>query len=102
MPTPQILADVVRLLIQLLPGMALVCLVLAGAIGSAPLEIQLGDALGTSSPRDRRDLLLVARFVGETCRNLSDGRHQCLASDTVQFVSGAHTHKCTIRWPDRL
>lgn len=30
MPTPQILADVVRLLIQLLPAMALVCLVLAG------------------------------------------------------------------------
>jgi hypothetical protein len=30
MPTPQILADIVRLLIQLLPAMALVCLVLAG------------------------------------------------------------------------
>ena len=30
MSTPQILADIVRLLIQLLPGMALVCLVLAG------------------------------------------------------------------------
>jgi hypothetical protein len=30
MATPQILADVVRLLIQLLPAMALVCLVLAG------------------------------------------------------------------------
>jgi hypothetical protein len=30
MPTPQVLADVVRLLIQLLPAMALVCLVLAG------------------------------------------------------------------------
>ena len=30
MPTPQILADVVRLLIQLLPAMALLCLVLAG------------------------------------------------------------------------
>src|SRR5881409_1172708 len=30
MPTPQILADVVRLLIQLLPAMALVSLVLAG------------------------------------------------------------------------
>src|SRR5205807_5604752 len=30
MPTPQILADIVRLLIQLLPVMALVCLVLAG------------------------------------------------------------------------
>jgi len=30
MPTPQILADIVRLLIQLLPAMALLCLVLAG------------------------------------------------------------------------
>ncbi len=30
MPTPQILADIARLLIQLLPAMALVCLVLAG------------------------------------------------------------------------
>ena len=30
MPTPQILGDIVRLLIQLLPAMALVCLVLAG------------------------------------------------------------------------
>jgi len=30
MSTPQTLADIVRLLIQLLPGMALVCLVLAG------------------------------------------------------------------------
>jgi hypothetical protein len=30
MPTPQILEDVVRLLIQLLPAMALVCLLLAG------------------------------------------------------------------------
>src|SRR5439155_20585069 len=30
MPTPQILADIVRLLIQLLPAMALVSLVLAG------------------------------------------------------------------------
>src|SRR5438034_3151806 len=30
MPTPQILADIVRLLIQLMPTMALVCLVLAG------------------------------------------------------------------------
>jgi hypothetical protein len=30
MPTPQILADIVRLLIQLLPAMALVCLMLAG------------------------------------------------------------------------
>src|SRR5437870_1707745 len=30
MPTPQILADIVRLLIQLLPAMSLVCLVLAG------------------------------------------------------------------------
>ena len=30
MPTPQILADIVRVLIQLLPAMALVCLVLAG------------------------------------------------------------------------
>src|SRR5215831_18201691 len=30
MATPQILADIVRLLIQLLPVMALVCLVLAG------------------------------------------------------------------------
>jgi len=30
MPTPQILADIVRLLIQLLPAMALICLVLAG------------------------------------------------------------------------
>src|SRR5206468_5141976 len=30
MPTPQILADMVRLLIQLLPAMTLVCLVLAG------------------------------------------------------------------------
>jgi hypothetical protein len=30
MQTPQILADIVRLLIQLLPAMALVCLVLAG------------------------------------------------------------------------
>ena len=30
MPIPQILADIVRLLIQLLPAMALVCLVLAG------------------------------------------------------------------------
>jgi hypothetical protein len=30
MPTPQVLADIVRLLIQLLPAMALVCLVLAG------------------------------------------------------------------------
>ena len=30
MPTPQILADIVRLLLQLLPAMALVCLVLAG------------------------------------------------------------------------
>jgi hypothetical protein len=30
MPTPQILADIVRLLTQLLPAMALVCLVLAG------------------------------------------------------------------------
>ncbi len=29
-PTPQILADIVRILIQLLPAMALVCLVLAG------------------------------------------------------------------------
>jgi hypothetical protein len=30
MPTPQILADIVRLLIQLLPAMAMLCLVLAG------------------------------------------------------------------------
>ena len=30
MPTPQILADIARLLIQLLPAMALVCLFLAG------------------------------------------------------------------------
>src|SRR5438046_9179377 len=30
MPTPQILQDLVRLLIQLLPAMALVCLFLAG------------------------------------------------------------------------
>ena len=30
MPTPQILADIVRLLIQLMPAMALICLVLAG------------------------------------------------------------------------
>jgi hypothetical protein len=30
MPTPQILTDIARLLIQLLPAMALVCLVLAG------------------------------------------------------------------------
>jgi hypothetical protein len=30
MPTPQVLADIVRLLIQILPAMALVCLVLAG------------------------------------------------------------------------
>ena len=30
MPTPQILADIIRLLIQLLPAMTLVCLVLAG------------------------------------------------------------------------
>src|SRR3989454_1690832 len=30
MPTPQILEDIVRLLIQLLPAMALVCLLLAG------------------------------------------------------------------------
>ena len=30
MPTAQILADIVRVLIQLLPAMALVCLVLAG------------------------------------------------------------------------
>ena len=30
MPIPQILADIVRLLIQLLPAMALLCLVLAG------------------------------------------------------------------------
>src|SRR5436190_21214697 len=30
MPTPQILADIIRLLIQLLPAMALLCLVLAG------------------------------------------------------------------------
>ena len=30
MPTPQILADIVRLLVQLLPAMALVCLVHAG------------------------------------------------------------------------
>src|SRR5215468_6062213 len=30
MATPQILADIVRLLIQLLPAMSLVCLVLAG------------------------------------------------------------------------
>jgi hypothetical protein len=36
MPTPQVLADVVRLLIQLLPAMALVCLVLAGI--ALPLE----------------------------------------------------------------
>src|SRR6266571_8557245 len=30
MPTPPMLADIVRLLIQLLPAMALLCLVLAG------------------------------------------------------------------------
>src|SRR2546425_12269150 len=30
MPTPQILEDIVRLLIQLLPAMALICLLLAG------------------------------------------------------------------------
>jgi hypothetical protein len=30
MPTPQILADVIRLLLQLMPAMALLCLVLAG------------------------------------------------------------------------
>src|SRR3989442_3444498 len=30
MPTPQILQDIVRLLVQLLPAMALVCLLLAG------------------------------------------------------------------------
>ena len=71
MPTPQILADIVRLLIQLLPAMALVCLVLAGialrleggstfSIGGSFLRWMLWSVIMVTLPQ----LLLWFSFFG--------------------------------------
>jgi hypothetical protein len=67
MPTPQILADIVRLLIQLLPAMALICLVLAGvALNFATPAVFNFNCLSRSEPKQR-----------SFARRMRDSRTRC-------------------------